>query len=501
MNWKYYFVIIIFSVTDFPFSLSQIGQFGFQPFSDQLSRRKYNALKSSIKRDPYEVWYHKENYKSLGDMSITPEIYIKETVERASTTQRLQNVMAKVLRGKNIGFVVMGGSISAGGGLTSDFSNLRGIYYRVFIDWWQKAVQPFTGSVITLHNLALGGTASNFFSFCYKTFMRPGDTINIALLEFSVNDHIVFKDSRHSRALSLEKLSRQLLSEESSPAVIFVNFIGGNNAIPVCDNLENHGQTFLAIHYGITSVSTRQSLCPNSGKVHVYSMFSSDHNHAGILAHAQIAMMIINIFRKALLKAIESSEQNLQNHLSSYLLPKSAFFKDDTETLPDPLCYSLITPDVTDRFFRPSLYVREIANMGFTNIRGIPIGYRKETVVQTEPAPVRNDGYSGWKAEAAYSTLKLRFFVPFSRSEISNTVVIAFRTTGGGGKAKVWLDNDEAGVMVDTSSNFGHTRLIPVAHHVPFGSHVLNFKTVNDGKFVLCGVMLGAKSHLVNDMK
>ena len=168
MNWKYHFVIIIFSVADFPFSLSQIGQFGFQPFSDQLSRRKYNALKKSIKRDPYEVWYHKDNYKSLGDMSITPEIYIKETVERASTTQRLQNVMAKVLRGENIGFVVMGGSISAGGGLTSDFSNLRGIYYRVFIDWWQKAVQPFTGSVITLHNLALGGTASNFFSFCYK---------------------------------------------------------------------------------------------------------------------------------------------------------------------------------------------------------------------------------------------------------------------------------------------------------------------------------------------
>lgn len=52
MNWKYYFVIIIFSVADFPFSLSQIGQFGFQPFSDQLSRRKYNALKKSIKETP-----------------------------------------------------------------------------------------------------------------------------------------------------------------------------------------------------------------------------------------------------------------------------------------------------------------------------------------------------------------------------------------------------------------------------------------------------------------
>ncbi|PFX29552.1 hypothetical protein AWC38_SpisGene5682 [Stylophora pistillata] len=481
------------------FTLSQVGQLGFQPFSDKLSRGEYNALKHSVERDPYEVWYHKDNYKSLGDMSITPEVYVKETVERASTTHRLNYAMAKVLRGKNIGLVVMGGSISAGGGIMSDFSDLRGIYYRVFIDWWQKAVQPFTGSVITLQNMALGGTASNFFSFCYRTLMSPGNTIDIVLLEFSVNDYIVFKDSRHPRALSLENLSRQLLSEKSFPAVMFVNFIGGNNAIPVCDNLENHGQTMLAKHYGITSVSTRQSLCPNFG-TEVSSMFSSDHNHAGILAHAQIAMMIIDIFRKALLKAIESSKQNLQSHSSLYMLPKSVFFTEDTNPLPDPLCYSLITPDITKRFFRPSLYVREIGKMGFTKIRGIAIGYRKETVVQINPGPVRNDGYDGWKAESAHSTLRLRFFVPISRSEISNTVVIAFRTTSEGGKAKVWLDNDEAGVMVDTVSHFGHTRLVPVANHVTFGSHVLNFKTVNDGKFVLCGVMLGAKNHLTSEM-
>lgn len=112
-----------------------------------------------------------------------------------------------------------------------------------------------------------------------------------------------------------------------------------------------------------------------------------------------------------------------------------------------------------------------------------------------------NDGYSGWKVEVVYFILKLWFFVFFLRFEISNIVVIVFCIIGGGGKVKVWLDNDEVGVMVDIFFNFGYIRFIFVVYYVFFGSYVLNFKIVNDGKFVLCGVMFGVKSYLVNEMK
>lgn len=278
---------------------------------------KMDALKRSVERNPFEIWYFKDRFKSLKDMSLTAECYSNQIVERSTTKDRLQNIMTRALHGQNIDTTVMGGSISAGGGLINDYSDLRGIFYRVFIDWWQKAVQPFTGSVIGLRNLAVGGTGSNFFSFCYKTLMKPEDNMDIVFLEFSVNDYMLFKDTRLPRAMSLEKLTRQLLSEESLSAVMYVNFISGEYFVPVCNNLENNGETMLAWNYGITSFSMRDSLCPNKEFKKYPTMFSSDGNHASITAHAQMALMIINSVRNALLGAIEGSKQGF------HLLPSS----------------------------------------------------------------------------------------------------------------------------------------------------------------------------------
>ena len=498
---KYSLVIIsLFIVTDFPLSLSQDGLFGFHSFPNQQPRRNYMpsgfkiALKRSIERDPFEVWHFKDRFKTMKDLSITPESYTNEVVERTTTKDRMKNVMAKILLGQNIGLTVMGGSISAGGGLINDFSDLRGIYYRVFIDWWQKVIQPYTGSSVILRNLAVGGTGSNYFAFCYKALMRPRDTMDVVFLEFSVNDYMLFRNSRRPKATSLEKLTRQLLSEERSPAVMFVNFIKGNGKVPVCNNLENEGQTTLAWHYGITSFSMRNSLCPNTEHKMFPAMFSSDGNHCSIIAHAQIAMMIINSVRDALLEAIESPEQEIRTHLRSHILPRPIFIIESHEAVPGPLCYTLITPDVTDTFFNPSLFIKEIENKGFKNIRYVPIGFHRVSFGKYNPVPLRTDGFGGWESEEVNSELKLKIDLPFSGSKITYNVVIAFRTSARGGKAEVWLGKYEPHVVVDTFSLFGNTRLTTVADHVTLGSHVLNVKKIRSGKFTLCGVMVGAKA-------
>lgn len=142
---------------------------------------------------------------------------------------------------------IMGGSISAGGGLTLDNEDLRGIYYRVFSDWWHKTVEPITGSVFKLHNLAIGGTGSNFSAFCYNVLLKPNTKMNLALLDFTVNDYIHLKVSRFPMTLPLEQLTREILSERTSPAVMYVNFVQGALQIPVCNNLENHGQTIYSL--------------------------------------------------------------------------------------------------------------------------------------------------------------------------------------------------------------------------------------------------------------
>lgn len=463
-----------------------------------LNHTNLYALKHSMEKSPFDIWYYKDKFKSMEDMSVTPELYNSQIVERQTTKSRLQNVMTKVLLGQNIGVTVMGGSISAGGGIINDYSDLRGVYYRVFIDWWQKAVQPFTGSNIRLCNLAVGGTGSNFFSFCYKTLMKPEDNMDIVFLEFSVNDYLLFKDSHFPTAFSLEELTRELLSEQSSPAVLFVNFIKAENFVPECNNLENHGQTMLAWHYGITSLSMRESLCPNKESKKHPAMFSSDGHHAGIIPHAQIAMMIIDNVCSALLKVIESSKQDF-HPLSSHDLPRAVFCMDNHTIIPDPLCYTLITPDETHKFFNPSLSVREIQNKGFKLVQGVAIGSRKAFTRRYDSEPSRTDGFGGWKAEKENSTLKLKIDLPQKRilgSNVTRNVAIVFRTNGYGGKAKVWLENYKPEIVVDTYSSFGHTRLVTVSRDVAPGSHVLTIKMLKAGNFFLCGVMAAGKSVL-----
>ncbi|KAJ7391386.1 hypothetical protein OS493_018429 [Desmophyllum pertusum] len=336
-----------------------------------------DALKRSLERNPFEVWYFKDTFKSLEDMLITTEIYNKEAVERTTTKDRLQNVMKKALLGQHTGVTIMGGSISAGGGLINDYSDLRGIYYRVFIDWWQKTIQPFTGSNIELRNLAVGGT---------------------------------------------------------------------------------------------------------------------DQNHPSILAHAQMAMMIINSVRDALRRSIESSEQGV-HHVPSHDLPRSVYFIDDQGVIPDPLCYTLITPDVTSKFFNPSLSVRDIDNVGFKQVKDVSIGFDRISSGAFNPERSRTDGYGGWEAEKENSILKLQIDLPFGGLLSVNetrAVVIVIRSNGYGGKAEVWLEKYKPGIVVDTYSTLGHTQLKTVAHHVTSGSHVLNIKVVRAGKFTLCGVLARA---------
>ena len=463
-----------------------------------LNYTKLHAVKHSMEKSPFEIWYYREKFKSLEDMSVTRELYNDQIIERQTTKSRLQNVMARVLLGQSIGVTVMGGSISAGGGMINDYSDLRGIYYRVFIDWWQKAVQPFTGSNVRLCNLAVGGTGSNFFSFCYKTLMKPEDSMDIVFLEFSVNDYLLFKDSHFPKAFSLEELTRELMSEQSSPAIVFVNFIKGENFVPECDNLENHGQTMLAWHYGITSLSMRESLCPNTENKKYRDVFSSDGNHAGIISHAQIAMMIIDNVRSALLKVMESSKQDF-HLLSSHDLPRAVFCMDSHTIVPDPLCYTLITPDETKKFFNPSLSVREIQNEGFKLVRGVTIGFRKAFSGRYDSEPSRTDRFGGWEAEKENSILKLKIDLPQKRilgGNVTRNVAIVFRTSGYGGKAKVWLDNYKPEIVVDTYSSFAHTRLVTVSRDVASGSHVLTIKVVKAGNFFLCGVMAAGKSVL-----
>lgn len=492
---------------------------------------KLRLLKFAVERDPFETWFFKNRFKSKADLLIVSKPWDSGVFQRKGTTNRLKDVILRSLEGENINIAIMGGSISAGAGLTNDGEDLRGLYYRVLSDWWRKTVQPLTGSDLKLNNLAIGGTSSNFYAFCYNVFLNPKTDMDLVFLDFTVNDYVQFKDSMFPMALPLEQLTREVLSEGSSPAVMFVNFVQGDLRRPKCDNLENHGQTLLAKHYGITTFSLRKLLCSGfAGKRKKLSkMFATDGNHISIIGHAQMAFMMITHVRQLILNVLESlittkkvkvtiEKMSLPSIGDRIILPDCPLkFRNLPETLfmsyrqnlrERPRCFTQITPDCTRNITaHQSLQVKAIGNFGFEEFQKIAIN---NVVLPNATCEVkqfgemqthRTDAYGGWKSKSKNSMLELEILIPItslSRQCIMDAatqtrkVAIAVRTHGNGGQAKVWLnEHEERGILVTTYSLFGHTKLYTIASHVMPGRHVISIRTETPGVFILSGVMAG----------
>ena len=176
-------------------------------------------------------------------------------------------------------------------------------------------------------------------------------------------------------ALPLEQLTREILrvEQESAPSLIFVNFVQGSERTPICNNLENNGQTALANKYGITSVSLKNFLCSNTAfkkSPHSREMFASDRTHASSYAHWKIALMLINYFRKTMLKVIDRINERPGNDIREQIsltsqkgglvssaclerihgfnLPGAMFPRNRAVKFYDkPLCFTEITPNGT----------------------------------------------------------------------------------------------------------------------------------------------------------
>ena len=485
----------------------------------QLTPVKIQLLRKALKYDRLKGWALKNRLEFLDD-GVTHSLgWYNGAVERTSSTSRLINVLVRSLQGQNISVVVMGGSNSAGGGLGIDKEDFRGLYYRVFARWWQETVQPITGSKIILHNLSVGGTSSNFFAFCYRTLLNSSTTMDIVLLDFTVNDFLQFKDSKFPMAFPLEQLTREILLIEkvSSPSLIYVNFVQGISKTPVCNNLENNGQTALANNYGITSVSLRKFLCLRNTdfKQGFTEMFALDGVHASIFAHWKIALMLINYTRKTMLEVLHRLNQRprskilvnpllpLQNasSLSSTCthnffsnLQKPVFPRNRAVKFHDkPFCFTHITPDGTENgTFHQTLKVEQVRKVGFYLMP-------KHFINQT-PQKSRTDAFGGWKAQSSNSWLKLDIFIPkvtekcipkLNESSLRN-VAIATRTDSNGATASIWLDNNEnKAISINAHSSFGHTRLNTIARNVTPGHHLLSVRTETPGTFILSGVMTG----------
>ena len=459
---------------------------------------RIEKFKVLLNQDPFHVWSHKSKWNKLSDLRLNNNLMSRAI--QLGDPIRFRNVLVKALKGEQINLIVIGGSNSAGGKLGEDEGNLDGIFFKVFSDWWNNTFGKVTKAFIKEFKVAIGGTGSYFYAYCYKTFIPRHTKLDIVLIEASINYNT------RSKAESLEQLTRQVLQEPSAPAVLYINLVSGVGPDPTtgkifnpsCTNLENFGQTELARHYKITSFSLKEVLCrrENGGswKAVVTNFAGSDGRHIGIEAHAQIAMMMIEYVRGVYNDMFNDAgvDSFINKYTPSKLeLPNLFFTKRETEALKKPLCWTGLTPNSFLDLSYPSLQIDVIQKKGFASKSIMQLSNNSENVASSS---LRTDAQGGWGAWNRDSILKIGFYVPpiKSQSPNSRSVTIVTRTSGSGGKAMVWLDsNEDKAIYIDSKSVFGNNKLNTVASRVVPGYHTITVKTVRWGMSLVSGVLVG----------
>ena len=84
-------------------------------------------------------------------------------------------------------------------------------------------ILPCTNSRLTVENLSLGRTGSDFFQFCLQNYLILNDKgPDLVLIELSINDYGYFYGRT---AAPMEQLTRRVLSMTSKPFVMYVTVV------------------------------------------------------------------------------------------------------------------------------------------------------------------------------------------------------------------------------------------------------------------------------------
>ena len=379
--------------------------------------------------------------------------------------------------------IVIGGSNSAGGGIADH----KRLFHQLFSQWWSQV----TRSHLTVENLSLGGTGSDFFTFCLQNFISKNDEPDIVLIELSVND---YGFSHGKTAQPMELLTRRVLSLSSSPLVLYVSLVDlvkksqslSSIKNPRCHNLEDLGQRELASYYGITLLSWRDILCPRTEENRVRKsyirpgMVNRDHLHIDVKGHAQVALMMIRYFQKAL-------QRTGQPYCSNSAM-KPPLFVDNSILVTKPLCWAATNPGWRKFTVHQSFEVKTQRKRGFSQI---PLN---STEAKMGGGFDRSDAFGGWVSSKPGSFIEYSFQVPSKKWSVG---IVLRRMKHNKGQVHIWLDKNKRDAVVITGKAFStfraETRVYFVASDVSRGHHNISLETIGQKTIPLLvsGIVLG----------
>ena len=444
-----------------------------------IYRDELKSLEISLSRDFMSSWIYYQ--RSLDEIGITPNM-LRSGIANLGSPQRLKRVFKKALAGANLNVLVVGGSISAGGGLEKDRGNVEGVYHKAFSDWWNNTVTAITTSELKINTVAIGGTDSEYFSYCVKNYMRT--LPDIVIWELAANDYKRYQERDFAPAKPLEQLIRIILGLRSNPALILANFFRGNyykTAVGQdCPDSEDEGGESIAQYYKLTSLSWRNVICSQEeGKdLDLKKLFSSDGYHPSLLGHAQMSALLISYFKGVFEQTISQEMILLRNRTllkeEDDVLPSLAEPMFDDPVTPKPLCWTLLTPDYGQKLRNtlPDLEFTEAAGFQFANISHWPI---------------RRDRLRCLKATQTGAMLKMRFIVPSSGNKDENSGSskreLAVTTHNSfGGMGTLWIDGDQnAARIIKEQTGQRRTQVDVLTRKLTPGVHTVTVYALQPG--------------------
>lgn len=448
-----------------------------------------NALRKTLTVHPFKTWRLKNKISSMKDLQIDENKLYAAIYN--GWNERLTYKLHKVFHGGDVYLDVFGGSNTVGGALVKDKGDIDGRYTKVIEDWWGESITPITGSQLKLRQIAIGGTSSEFFQYCYASYAHK--QLDLVFIEMAVNDAKRILPGNANKSLPLEQFTRQILTYQTEPAVVYVNLFSGDTCKKSCANLEDYGLGVLSNVYNITSLSWRDAVCSEkAGNVPTdhCKFIASDGAHVNQIGHAHISLMIIKLFQRILLKQIASVTRVSRSGNSRQKIPPPVFIQKQTNIISKPLCWTQLSKNIT-KVLRNNLDVAVTKTKGF---------FPKTTHFRKcKYAWCRTYAYTSWTGRTVGSNITFSFTIPGgdSRADGSKTrrsIAIALRTLWTYGAANVWLDDDYKNKkFVNTKFLWGRTIVRILALRVRSGHHRVHVEIAREGEVPIVGIMIGPK--------
>lgn len=450
-----------------------------------IKTEKAEAIIQYLNKDPLESWRYP--YGTLKALDLDASL-IRSGLVFPGYIDRLKGIMKRAISGQDIMLSIVGGSISAGGGLYKDHGSIEGLYYKGVVDWWNQWIFPVTGSKMKVNNAAVGSIGTDYFSYCVKNHLKPKP--DLIIWELSGNDYNRYKTFPTKGARPLERFTRMILDLPSKPALLYLNFFKGidyKNSRTDCPNFEDQQEHTIASYYHVPTLSWRAMVCKGlvDSKVGflMSDLFSIDQYHPSLKGHAQSALLILlhlrHVMRAVLQYAIKNNGQ-IADFEDMYKMPDPLFIGPKH---PEPFCWTLIRPDERDPVHN-TLEVSVASNDGFKiqYATNFPIRFDKVMCYKSE------------KTDSPTSSLRLVFTIPRTEDNKDKRFEVAITThSKWGGSAMMWIDdkNDEPVFIQEgrPGDPGRRTQVDTVANGLTTGTHFLNLWS-KDGGFCLAAIMI-----------